>query len=190
RLVGLGMRPQVHLVRLGEGRHLRNVAVEHLQVEHQRRRVQRAPRSLLADQMAVEFLGFTHDLSLRLRTTMASPVVPRFTPALFMNMFSLPVPQSAMPCAKRPPSTLTVSPVMKRASSEHRNEATSAMTSGSPRSGHGWCWNCRSYFSGRPRWTSGVEITPGAMPTTRMRSGPSSAATFSIRLMTAALADE
>jgi hypothetical protein len=47
-----------------------------------------------------------------------------------------------------------------------------------------------SYFSGRPRWTKGVEMTPGAMPTTRMRSGPNSAATFSIRLMTAALAAE
>jgi hypothetical protein len=33
-------------------------------------------------------------------------------------------------------------------------------------------------------------MTPGAMPTTRMRSPPSSAATFSIRLMTAALAAE
>ena len=43
QLVGLGMRPKVHLVRLGEGRHLRDVAVEHLQIEHQRRRVQRAP---------------------------------------------------------------------------------------------------------------------------------------------------
>ena len=58
RLVGLGMRPEVHLVRLGEGRHLGDVAVEHLEIEHQRRRVQRAPRTLLADEMAVEFLGF------------------------------------------------------------------------------------------------------------------------------------
>src|SRR5690242_17724915 len=127
------MRAKLHVVRLGEGRHLRDVAVEHLEVEHQRRGVQRASRALLADEMAVEFLGFAHCLSLRLRTTMASPVVPRFTPALFMKTLSLPVPQSAMPCANRPPSTLIVSPVMKRASSEHRKEATSAMTSGSPR---------------------------------------------------------
>ena len=60
RLVGLGMRPQLHIVRLGEGRHLGDVAVEHLEIEHQRRRVERAPRALLADQMAVEFLGFAH----------------------------------------------------------------------------------------------------------------------------------
>ena len=70
---------------------------------------------------------------------MASPVVPRLTPALFMKMLSGPVPQSATPWASRPPSTFTVSPVMKRASSEARKVATSAICSGSPRSGQG-CW--------------------------------------------------
>ncbi len=128
------MRPQLHVVRLGEGRHLRDVAVEHLEIEHQRRRVQRAPRALLADQMAVQssrLRSFRLVLQgCRVRTTMASPVVPRLTPALFMKMLSPPVPQSATPWASRPPSTLTVSPVMKRASSEHRKAATSAMTLG------------------------------------------------------------
>jgi hypothetical protein len=56
------MRAQVHLVRLGEGRHLGDVAVEHVEIEHQRRRVQRTTRSLLADEMAVKTLGFAHFL--------------------------------------------------------------------------------------------------------------------------------
>ena len=47
-------------MRLGEGRHLGDVAVEHLEVEHQRGRVQRTARSLLADEMAVETFGFAH----------------------------------------------------------------------------------------------------------------------------------
>ena len=55
-----GMRPQVHLVRLGEGGHLRDVAVEHVEIEHEGRRVQGTARSLLADQVTVETLGFAH----------------------------------------------------------------------------------------------------------------------------------
>ena len=53
RLVGLGVRSQRDAVRLREGGHLGDVAVEHLEVEHQRRRVERPPRALLAHQVTV-----------------------------------------------------------------------------------------------------------------------------------------
>ena len=58
RFVRLGMRPKLHAMRLRERRHLCDVAVEHVEIEHQRRRVQRAPRPLLADEMSVQFLRF------------------------------------------------------------------------------------------------------------------------------------
>ena len=37
-------------------------AVEHVEIEHQRRRVQRPTRALLADEMAVKTFGFAHFL--------------------------------------------------------------------------------------------------------------------------------
>ena len=60
RLVRLGMRPQVHLVRLGEIRHLGDVAIERLDVDHERRRVEAEARALLADEMAVKAFGVAH----------------------------------------------------------------------------------------------------------------------------------
>ena len=60
RLVGLGVWPEVDFVRLGEARHLGDVAVEHLEVEHKRWRIQRPPRALLADEMPVQALRFAH----------------------------------------------------------------------------------------------------------------------------------
>jgi hypothetical protein len=53
------MRPQFHVMRLRKRRHLRDIAVEHLEVEHQGRRVERAARPLLSDEVPVQALGFT-----------------------------------------------------------------------------------------------------------------------------------
>ena len=50
------MGPQLDLVP-GESRHLGDIAAEHVQIEHQRRRVQRTPRALLADQVTVKSLA-------------------------------------------------------------------------------------------------------------------------------------
>src|SRR5262245_19167089 len=103
------MRPELDVVRLRERRHLGDVAVEHFEIEHEGRCVERSARTLLADQVTMETLGFDHFFSSvwRLRTTIASPVVPRLTPAVLTKTFSLPVPHSATPCASRPPSTFT-----------------------------------------------------------------------------------
>ena len=53
RFVGLGVRPERHALLPTPGRHGRNVVLERLEIEQQRRRAQVLARARLADQVRI-----------------------------------------------------------------------------------------------------------------------------------------
>ncbi len=87
------------------------------------------------------------------------------------------LPPFPYPAAMMPPSMASMAPLMNAASSESRNAAALATSSGVPLRLSGICFVRSSYCSGVTKPSvAGVGTLPGAMALTRMPRGPSSPA--------------
>ena len=85
RFVGLGVRPQADIVFAGEGGHGLDVALEDVEVDHQRRCQKGAPRVRLSDQRCIR--SQVRHVKLLLAAKIQGAVYPKLPPILALTNF-------------------------------------------------------------------------------------------------------